>query len=82
MPDAFFACWIRMRIIRAQDLAVRSSNFMFAATFFTIVSIFVKCESVIASANVRADSIATFLLAAAVVHCTFIFVYSHIKNNY
>lgn len=54
---------------------------MFAATLFTIVSIFVKCESVIASANVGADSIATFLLAAAVVHCAFIFVYSHIKKQ-
>ena len=76
MPDTFFASWIRMRIIRAQDLAVRSPNFVFATTFFTIVSIFVKCESVIACANVRADSVATFLLAAAIVHCAFIFVYA------
>ena len=75
MPNAFFASRIRMRIIRAQDLTVRSPDFVFAATFFAIVSIFVKCESVMTSAYVRPDSVATFLLAAAIVDRALIFIY-------
>ena len=74
MPDAFFASWVRMGIIRAEDLTERSTNFMFATTFFAIVSIFVKSKPIVASANVRTDSIATLLLTTAVVHCTLILI--------
>ena len=74
MPDAFLSRWIRMGIVWTQNLAIRSPNFVLTASFFAIVSVFVKREPIVASANVRANSVATLLLTSAVVHSTFILI--------
>lgn len=74
MPDAFFSRWIRMRIIGAEDLTKRSSNLVFATTFFAVMSVFMKGETIVASANVRADCVPTFLLTSAIIHSAFVLI--------
>ena len=74
MPDALFARRIRMRIVRTENLAVRSADLMLTASLFAVVAIFVERESVVAGTHVRTDRITAFLLASAVVHCTLIFI--------
>jgi hypothetical protein len=67
MPNAFLAGRIGVRVVRAENFAVRRPNFVFASAFLAVVTVFVQRESVVARAHVRADGVATFLLTAAVV---------------
>ena len=76
MPDAFLASGIRMRVIWTQYFTEWRADFVLAAAFFAVVTVFVKREPVVASAHVRANRVATFLLAAAVVNGAFVLVCS------
>ena len=50
---------------------------MLAAAFFAVVPVLVKREPIVASAHVRANRVATFLLATAVVDGAFVLVCAH-----
>jgi len=74
MPDALFTRRIRVRIVGTEHLAVRSADLVLAASLFAVVSVFVQRESVVTGTHVRSDRVATFLLTAAVVHGTLVFI--------
>lgn len=72
VPDAILLRWIVIRIVGAEDLAVRCKDFVLAATLLAIVPIVVQRVPVPARAHVRADRVFALLLAPAIVDGTLI----------
>lgn len=72
MPNAIFLRWIQIWIVGAENLTIGSRYLELAATFLTIVTIFVKCETIVTRARVGSDCIATLMLTTAVIFFTLV----------
>ena len=78
MPNTIFLWWIQIRIVRWEYLAVGSLNFVFAATFFAIMTIVMQSKSIMSWANISTNDIFALMLTSTVIYSTLVNV---LKKN-